>query len=109
MKLSIVIINYNTAHFINQTINAVYKSSLNLNYEIIVVDNNSTDDSVELLKKTFSDIRLVENSKNYGFAKAVNIAVDYSKGDHILLLNPDTIIEEKTIQNLYYMYSISIK
>ncbi len=101
MKLSIIIINYNTAHFINQTINAIYKSSIDIDYEILVVDNNSSDNSVELLKKSFSDIKLIQNPENYGFSKAVNIGVAESKGKRILLLNPDTIVEKESIQSLY--------
>ena len=58
-----------------------------------MLDNNSSDNSVELLKKSFSDIKLIQNPENYGFSKAVNIAANHCNGKHILLLNPDTIIE----------------
>ena len=101
MNLSIIIINYNTAHFINQTINAIYKSSIDINYEIIVIDNKSQDNSLELLNESYPNIKLIQNPKNYGFAKAVNIAVEHCNGKYILLLNPDTIVEIKSIQTLY--------
>jgi len=101
MNLSIIIVNYNTAHFINQTINSIYKSSIDIDYEIIVVDNKSHDNSVELLTKSHPDIKLIENTENYGFAKAINIGADNSNGKHILLLNPDTIVEKESIQTLY--------
>ena len=61
MNLSIIIVNYNTAHFINQTINAIYKSSIDINYEVIVIDNKSLDNSLELLKKSYPSIKLIQN------------------------------------------------
>ena len=87
MILSIIIVNYNTAHFINQTIRSIYRSNIDFNYEIIIVDNKSTDNSVELIKEQFPEIKLIENPSNYGFSKAVNIAAEKSSGNFILLLN----------------------
>jgi GT2 family glycosyltransferase/lipopolysaccharide/colanic/teichoic acid biosynthesis glycosyltransferase len=101
MKLSIIIVNYNTAHFVNQTINSVLNSNLDLEHEIIVIDNNSIDESCNIIKKNFKDIYLIKNNKNLGFSKAVNKAVKKSKGEVILLLNPDTIVESFTIKKLY--------
>ena len=101
MKLSIIIVNYNASHFINQTINSILKSNLNIEYEIVIVDNNSYDDSVELIKAEYPNLKIILNDKNLGFSKAVNIGVNSSFGDSILLLNPDTIVEPNSIQNLY--------
>jgi len=101
MNLSIIIVNYNTSHFINQTINSILNSKLNLKYEIIVIDNNSIDKSCESIKNNFQNIHLIRNDKNLGFSKAVNKAVKESTGEVVLLLNPDTIVEPLTIQRLY--------
>ena len=107
MKLSIIIVNYNTAHFVNQTINSVLNSNLDLEHEIIVIDNNSFDESCNIIKKNFKDIYLIKNNKNLGFSKAVNKAVKKSTGEVILLLNPDTIVESFTIKKLYDLLLIS--
>ena len=101
MILSIIIVNYNTSHFINQTIRSIKKSTLEVDYEIIIVDNNSNDKSVDYIKKQFPKIKLIQNTSNYGFSKAVNIGVSSSEGKFILILNPDTILKENTISELY--------
>ena len=101
MILSIIIVNYNTSHFINQTIRSIKKSTLDIDYEIIIVDNNSNDQSIDFIKKQFSKIKLIENPSNYGFSKAVNIGVSNSEGKFILILNPDTILKKDTISELY--------
>ena len=101
MILSIIIVNYNTSHFINQTIRSIKKSTLDIDYEIIIVDNNSNDQSIDLIKKQFTKVKLIENPSNYGFSKAVNIGVSNSQGKFILILNPDTILKENTISELY--------
>ena len=101
MILSIIIVNYNTSHFINQTIRSIKKSTLDIDHEIIIVDNNSNDHSIDLIKKQFAKIKLIENSSNYGFSKAVNIGVSNSEGKFILILNPDTILKKDTISELY--------
>ena len=101
MILSIIIVNYNTSHFINQTIRSIKNSTLDIDHEIIIVDNNSNDKSVDYIKKQFPRIKLIQNTSNYGFSKAVNIGVSNSEGKFILILNPDTILKENTISELY--------
>jgi len=101
MKLSIIIINYNASHFINQTIKSVLNSKINCDYEIIIVDNNSYDNSVELIEKEFPDLNIIKNTTNLGFSKGVNIGVQVSNATSVLILNPDTIVEENAIQNMY--------
>jgi GT2 family glycosyltransferase len=98
MKLSIVIVNYNVRYFLEQTISSVYKSIVHFDYEIIVVDNNSSDDSLKMLAQKFPDIKVIANIENAGFSKANNQAIKLSKAEFILLLNPDTIIQEDTLQ-----------
>ncbi len=98
MKLTIVIVNYNVRYFLEQTISSVYKSIVNFEYEIIVVDNNSSDDSLKMLSQKFPDIKVIANIENVGFSKANNHAIKLSASEFILLLNPDTIIQEDTLQ-----------
>ncbi|MBT4774106.1 MAG: glycosyltransferase, partial [Crocinitomicaceae bacterium] len=90
MKLSVIIVNYNVEYFLEQCINAVTKSLSTIEGEIIVVDNNSIDSSVEMVRSKFPFVKLIENKKNTGFSKANNQAIQIAKGEYILLLNPDT-------------------
>ena len=98
MKLSIVIVNYNVRYFLEQTLVSIYKSTVDFAYEVFVVDNQSTDGSVKLLEQKFTEVHIIANSKNVGFSKANNQAIRQAKGEYILLLNPDTIIQENTLQ-----------
>ncbi len=96
MKLSIIIVNYNVKHFLEQCLNSVNKASKKLAVEVWVVDNNSVDGSIEMLKEKFPEVKLIENKKNAGFSVANNQAIKKSTGEYVLLLNPDTIVEEET-------------
>lgn len=97
MKLSVVIVNYNVKHFLEQCLCSVCKAAGNVSSaEIIVVDNASTDGSVEFLKERFPNVVLVASNENLGFARANNLAIQQSKGEYVLLLNPDTIVAENT-------------
>ena len=96
MKLSVIIVNYNVEYFLEQCINAVTKALSTIEGEIIVVDNNSIDSSVEMVRSKFPFVKLIENKKNTGFSKANNQAIQIAKGEYILLLNPDTVVEEDT-------------
>lgn len=97
MKLSVVIVNYNVKFFLEQCLNSVLKASTFLpDVEIIVVDNNSVDGSVDMLKEKFPLVKIIANSDNRGFSAANNQAIEISNGEYILLLNPDTIVEEDT-------------
>ncbi|MBS1650544.1 MAG: glycosyltransferase [Bacteroidetes bacterium] len=98
MQLSIIIVNYNVKFFIEQCLFSVYKSLKNINAEIFVVDNNSVDGSIGLIKEKFPNVILIENHTNVGFAKANNQAIKLAKGKYILLLNPDTVLQEDTLQ-----------
>ncbi len=95
MKLSIVIVNYNVKYFLEQALYSVKKACNGIESEIIVVDNNSVDGSCEMVKNKFAnDVIFIENKVNLGFSKANNQAIKISKGEYILLLNPDTVVEE---------------
>lgn len=96
MELSVIIVNYNVKHFLEQCLHSVQKASKNINSEIFVVDNNSVDGSAQLIREKFPKINYIENKENVGFSKANNQAIRISKGKYILLLNPDTVVEEDT-------------
>ena len=81
-----------------QIIKSVITASKNLDVEIIVVDNNSVDKSVALVREKFPEITLIANKENVGFSKANNQAMRIAKGEYILLLNPDTLLEEDTLE-----------
>ncbi len=102
MKLSVIIVNYNVKYFLEQCLYSVSKASQTFNYEteIIVVDNNSVDGSVEMLNTKFPKVKLIVNKQNKGFATANNQAIKISKGEYILLLNPDTVVEDTTFKKI---------
>jgi len=100
--LSIVIVNYNVKYFIRQCIQSILKSDFSDTYEIIVVDNNSSDDSLTMLQQEFGNkIVLKANTENLGFSKANNQGFKLAQGKYVLILNPDTIVEEHTLQVCY--------
>lgn len=98
MKLSIVIVNYNVKYFLEQALLSVRRALQNVDAEIWVVDNNSTDGSVKMLQQKFPDVKLISNKDNVGFSKANNQAIAKANGEYILLLNPDTVLQEDTLQ-----------
>lgn len=100
MKLSVIIVNYNVKFFIEQCLYSVIESAKHCETEIYVVDNNSVDGSCSMIKSKFPSVNLIENKVNYGFSFANNQAIKQSTGDYVLLLNPDTVIEEKTLKTI---------
>ena len=94
MHISIIIVNYNVKYFLEQCLCSVKKAIDKLEAEVIVIDNNSTDDSIAYLQPKFPFVQFIYNEENVGFAKANNQALQYCTGDYILYLNPDTIIPE---------------
>jgi len=96
MELSVIIVSYNVRHFLEQCLVSVKKASEYIDCEIFVVDNNSADGSCEMVSREFPDIKLIRNHTNKGFSAANNQAIGLAKGRYILLLNPDTIVEEDT-------------
>ena len=96
MKLSIIIVNYNVKYFLEQCLHSVYKAANTVESEVFVVDNNSVDGSCAMVQQKFPQANLIENKKNLGFSKANNQAIRISKGEYVLLLNPDTVVEEDT-------------
>jgi len=96
MKLSVVIVNYNVEHFLEQCLLSVQKAMHGIEGEIFVVDNNSVDGSVRMVREKFPEVRLIANTSNPGFSKANNQALRISSGQYVLLLNPDTVVAEDT-------------
>jgi GT2 family glycosyltransferase len=98
--LSVIIVNYNVEYFLEQCLLSVEKAAKNIDAEIFVVDNNSVDGSVNLVKEKFPFVKLIENKKNTGFSFANNQAIKESNGKYVLLLNPDTLVEEDTFEKI---------
>ncbi len=98
MRLSVVIVNYNVRHFLEQALLSVRKALQDIDAEVWVVDNNSVDDSVRMVQEKFPEVRLIANKHNPGFAIANNQAIRQSSGEYVLLLNPDTLVEEDTFR-----------
>jgi GT2 family glycosyltransferase len=98
MDVSIIIVNWNTKNLLRECLKSVIEQTTKVDYEIIVVDNSSSDGSVEMVRNEFKDIVVIENSENRGFAAANNQAVKIAKGKYILLLNSDTIVLSHAIE-----------
>lgn len=100
VKISVIIVNYNVEYFLEQCLNSVFKALEKVSGEVFVVDNNSIDGSVEMVKEKFPHAILIANKDNRGFSKANNQAIEISKGEYVLLLNPDTVVEEDTLSKV---------
>ena len=101
MDLSIIIVNYNVKYFLEQCLCSVQKACRNIEAEIIVVDNNSSDGSRQFLEPLFPSVSFIWNSSNAGFAKANNQAIAVARGKYILFLNPDTIVPEDCFEKCF--------
>ncbi|WP_417366314.1 glycosyltransferase family 2 protein [Flavobacterium beibuense] len=102
MQLSVIILNYNVRYFLEQCVLSVQKALKDIDGEIIVVDNNSPDDSCVMMKRRFPDITLIESKENSGFPKGNNIGVAAAKGEYICILNPDTVVAEDTFKKVLH-------
>ncbi|CAG5084618.1 glycosyltransferase family 2 protein [Parvicella tangerina] len=98
MDLSVVIVNYNVKHFLEQCLNSVAIAMKGLSVEVFVVDNISIDGSVEMVQEKFPWVKLIANKENVGFSRANNQAIRIAEGRYVLLLNPDTVVEEDTFR-----------
>lgn len=99
MDVSIIIVNYNTKDLLKQTIDSVLRSTTGIEYEIIVVDNDSRDGSIQMVREEYPDVLLIANNGNLGFAKANNIGIKKSSGRYILILNSDTVVAKDCIKS----------
>lgn len=100
MQLSIIILNYNVRYFLEQCVLSVQEALSGIDSEIIVIDNNSSDDSCVMIEKRFPDVKLIRNSENFGFPKGNNIGVTQARGKYICILNPDTVVAEDTFYKI---------
>ena len=100
MKLSVVIVSYNVRDYLENCLQSVSRALEGIEGEVFVVDNHSDDDSVEAVRSQYPWVRLIENQENMGFSRANNIAIREARGEYVLLLNPDTIVEEATLREV---------
>ena len=98
MKLSLIIVNYNTCHMLRIALNSLVRAALGIEYEVFVIDNASTDKSVDMIKGEFPDIKVIANTYNAGMAKAYNQGIKEATGEYVLVVNADTITGKKTIE-----------
>ena len=107
MQLSVIILNYNVSHFLELCVLSVQNAIQNIDAEIIVVDNNSSDASCQMMKRRFPKVSLIENKENTGFPKGNNIGVTQAKGEYICILNPDTVVAEDTFEKIASFLTIT--
>src|SRR5712692_2988311 len=100
MQLSIIIVNFNVRPFLESALVSIQKAMKGIKGEIFVVDNASDDGSVEMVKSKFPKVVLISSAKNLGFAAANNLALRRARGRYILLINPDTIVQENTLRTM---------
>jgi GT2 family glycosyltransferase len=98
--LSVVIVNWNTRDLLRQCLCSIFTPHQNTTYEVFVVDNGSTDDSVEMVRQEFPTVHLIRNSENLGYSTANNQAIKHTIGRYVLLLNSDTKVPEKAFQQM---------
>jgi len=101
-QLDIIIVSYNTAEYTKRAIESVYEETHDTTFKIIMVDNDSKDNSVELISSTFPEVEIIQTGANLGFAGGVNVGAKASDSQYILLLNPDTVILERAIDKLMH-------
>lgn len=99
-EVTVIIVNYNVRELLQQALSSVLRAAEGLSAEIFVVDNDSVDGSVDMLRRDFPDVHVIANKKNVGFAAANNQAILASRGKYLLILNPDTIVQEDTLEAL---------
>jgi N-acetylglucosaminyl-diphospho-decaprenol L-rhamnosyltransferase len=97
---SIIIVNYNTKKLLGECLDSIYNSEFDQRFEVIIIDNNSSDGSINFIKKNYPFSKLIINDENYGFAKACNQGIKKSKGKYILLINSDSELFPDTLKNL---------
>lgn len=98
MKLTVIIVNYNVKFFVEQCLDSLERALDGIDSEVFVVDNHSSDGSIEYLKPRFPKVIFIESNHNLGFARANNMAIRQAEGQYVLLLNPDTFVGEQTIK-----------
>ncbi len=98
--LSIIIVSWNVEEKLKENLKSLYQSDKLVTFEVFVVDNNSSDNTLEMIKVNFPEVKIIANKENLGFARANNQAIKFSKGRHILLLNPDMRVFPDTLSKM---------
>ena len=98
IALTVIIVNYNVAYFLEQCLLSVYNAKGIENLEVMVIDNRSSDNSVAMVREKFPEVQLIVNEENVGFSKANNQGIVRARGEFVVLLNPDTVVEEETFE-----------
>jgi len=104
MDISVIIVNYNTSRVFKNCLNSIWKYKNDYQLEVIVVDNNSFDDSVVMIRKDFPEVKLLINHENQGFARANNLAARIADSEILFFLNPDTLIQENIFQKIIEIF-----
>ena len=106
--VSIIILNYNSGTWLTDCVDSILKTDYS-NYEIIVIDNLSDDNSHKICKEKFEQIILIENNENLGYCEGNNVGMIHAKGDYFVILNPDTAVESDWLNELLKTYLEEIK
>lgn len=101
MDISIVIVNWNTGELLYNCVESIVKNNKTINYEIIIVDNNSSDRSCDNIERDFKNVKIIYSKENLGFSKGNNLGIEEAQGKYLLLLNPDTLILDNSIEKVY--------
>ena len=108
IDVSVLIVTWNSSDVIKQCIDSVIKNSNGLEIELVIIDNNSDDDTFSIINYTnFRNLQTFQNSENLGFTKAINQAISFSRGKYLFLLNPDTVLKEGCINQLIKFLDIN--
>jgi GT2 family glycosyltransferase len=100
MDISVIIVSWNVRDLLKKCLESIFRHTQDVAFEVIMVDNASTDGTLEMLKHYFPNVKLIANQKNLGFAKANNIGIREAQGEYILLLNPDTEFIENSLEKV---------
>lgn len=101
MELSVIILNHNGKRWLKDCFQSIFENTRGINFEIILVDNASTDGSVEYVRKEFSEVKVVSNGENLGFTRGNNIGLREARGEYVCILNNDTVVLRDALNNLY--------
>lgn len=101
IDVSVILVNYNTLALTTLCLNSIYGQTENIRMEVLVVDNNSNDGSQEVIRNSFPQVQLIENSENIGFGRANNVGLAHAKGKYIFFLNTDTVLLNNAVKILF--------
>ena len=103
-KVSIIILTYNSAKYIKKLVESIYEQNKGLDFEVIIADNASIDNTIAIIKKIEHKINFVSNGGNFGFAKGINLGTKHAKGEYFLFINPDAEFKEGSVMNMLSVF-----